>query len=38
MLRIGAELLDGIVTEDFNSLLFGAKNVFRGVFQSNIRL
>lgn len=30
--------MDGVVTEDSDAFLFGAKHVFRGVFQSNIRL
>lgn len=30
-------IVDGIITEDSDTFLFGGKNVFRGVFQNNIR-
>ena len=30
-------LVDGVITEDSDTFLFGGKNVFRGVFQGNIR-
>ena len=31
-------IVDGVVTEDSDAFLFGAKHVFRGVFQGNIRM
>ena len=31
------DLVDGVITEDSDVFLFGAKNVFRGVFNDNIR-
>jgi DNA excision repair protein ERCC-5 len=30
-------IVDGIITEDSDVFLFGGKNIFRGVFQNNIR-
>ena len=30
-------LVDGVVTEDSDAFLFGARNVFRGVFQDKIK-
>lgn len=30
-------IVDGVVTEDSDVFLFGAKNVFRGVFNDNIK-
>lgn len=31
-------LVDGVVTEDSDVFLFGARKVYRGLFQDNIRL
>lgn len=31
-------LVDGVVTEDSDVFLFGARKVYRGVFQDNIKL
>jgi DNA excision repair protein ERCC-5 len=30
-------LVDGVITEDSDVFLFGARNVFRGVFNDNIK-
>jgi DNA excision repair protein ERCC-5 len=31
-------VVEGVVTEDSDAFLFGAKHVFRGVFQGNVRM
>lgn len=31
-------LVDGVVTEDSDVFLFGARKVYRGLFQDNIKL
>jgi 5'-3' exonuclease len=31
-------LVDGVITEDSDVFLFGARKVYRGVFQDNIKL
>ena len=31
------QMVDGVVTEDSDVFLFGARNVFRGVFNNNIK-
>ena len=30
-------IVDGVVTEDSDAFLFGAENVYRGVFQNDIK-